>query len=101
MAGHATLTLRSFLDMSRAHSVPHVKRMLRTRTTVKDTEVNGTWNVAHGWNMWEPFYRVKLDGVHFDAHVCYCADFMSFFAGNGDGFVCEGSFEQLESLEWC
>ena len=37
-AGHATLTLRSFLDMSRADLVPQVKRMLRTRTTVKDTD---------------------------------------------------------------
>ena len=37
-AGHATLTLRSFLDMSRAHLVPQVKHMLRTRTTVKDTD---------------------------------------------------------------
>ena len=36
--GHATLTLRSFLDMSRADLVPQVRRMLRTRTTVKDTD---------------------------------------------------------------
>ena len=68
--------------------------------------VNVTWNVANGWNMWEPFYREKLDGVRVatcqrHAPFCYFAELMSCSAGNEDGFVCKGSVERLESLVWC